>query len=122
MKFCEPAVLEDMQLTIDKIGRQENTLCPAPFSGFHDKGPTTDIANLMIKDFHNPIAFILHFPFPKFHLIRTSQFIKGKGFLVCDVRVAAHTQKLPKKWSAESEANGLSCEAARENSQPTSTK
>ena len=30
--------------------------------------------------------------------------------------------KLPKNWSAESEANGLSCEAAREISQPASTK
>ena len=30
--------------------------------------------------------------------------------------------KLLKKWSTESEADGLSCEAARENSQPTSTK
>ena len=41
-----------------------------------------------------------------------------------NVRVAAHvhTQNWGKKWSAESEANGLSCEAARENSQPTSTK
>ena len=29
--------------------------------------------------------------------------------------------KLAKKWSAESEANGLGCEAAREISQPTST-
>ena len=25
------------------------------------------------------------------------QFVKGKGFLVCDVRVAAHTQNCPKK-------------------------
>ena len=32
------------------------------------------------------------------------------------MRVASRTYpKLPKKWSAESEANGLSCEAAREN-------
>ena len=43
-----------------------------------------------------------------------SQFVKGKGFFMCDVRVAAHTQNCPKKWSAESEANDLGCEAARE--------
>ena len=26
----------------------------------------------------------------------SKQFVKGKGFLVCDVRVAAHTQNCPK--------------------------
>ena len=28
--------------------------------------------------------------------ITQTQFVKGKGFLVCDVRVAAHTQNCPK--------------------------
>ena len=36
----------------------------------------------------------------EFYLRESNQFVKGKGFFVCDVRVAA---------------NGLSCEAAREN-------
>ena len=59
--------------------------------------------------------FISEESFERLFVYTHLQFIKGKGCLVCDVRVATHTQNCPKKWSAESEANGLSCESAREN-------
>ena len=49
------------------------------------------------------------------------QFIKGKGFLVCGVGVSAHTQNSQKLF-AESEANGLGYEAARENLSPNFKK
>ena len=45
------------------------------------------------KKYLKPMSLIIHdFNYP-------IQFVKGKGFFVCDVRVAAHTQNCPKNGS-----------------------
>ena len=64
-------MLEDIQLSIKKIGRQEITLGPGSFLTFHDKEPGADNINLMIKIFSS-VAFSLCFPLAKFYWILIS--------------------------------------------------
>ena len=57
-------VLEDIQLTIDKIWSPTvHSRAPALFLKFRDKGPGTDSANLMIKIFSQSIQLTV--PVPK---------------------------------------------------------
>ena len=52
----------------------------------------------------------------------TNQFVKGKGFFVCDVRVAAHTQNCPKNGPLNARLMAGAAKLREKISQPASAK